>query len=211
MGAVSLCSLRKFMTEDDIFGEDLSMWRYHTKTNPSLPKELLDYTLRFAERLLGGFRDGADRLFKLQYIQYEWMRLTMEQYRRNQDFCGGVIYWMFDECWPAASGWSFIDYYGVPKAAYYAFKEAARPVTASFDRQEDGTLQLYAANDTPDAIPAELTLTRIGRDGSAARRASSLAGNSGRRRFLHFYRPGRAGAWGRRASGMRSALRAGTP
>lgn len=168
MGAVSLCSLRKFMTEDDIFGEDLSMWRYHTKTNPSLPKELLDYTLRFAERLLGGFRDGADRLFKLQYIQYEWMRLTMEQYRRNQDFCGGVIYWMFDECWPAASGWSFIDYYGVPKAAYYAFKEAARPVTASFDRQEDGTLQLYAANDTPDAIPAELTLTRIGRDGSAA-------------------------------------------
>ena len=28
------------------------------------------------------------------------MRLTMEQYRRNQDFCGGVIYWMFDECWP---------------------------------------------------------------------------------------------------------------
>lgn len=118
---------------------------------------------------------------------------------------------VFDECWPAASGWSFIDYYGVPKAAYYAFKEAARPVTASFDRQEDGTLQLYAANDTPDAIPAELTLTRIGRDGSAAGALHRLQEIPGRRRFLRFYRPGRAGAWRRRASGMRSALRAGTP
>ena len=105
MGAISLCSLQKFMSDTDIFGEDPAMWKYHTKTNPCLPKELFDYTELFAERLFGAFRDGADRLFKLQYIQFEWMRLTMELYRRNQGFCRGVIYWMYNECWPAASGW----------------------------------------------------------------------------------------------------------
>ncbi|MFR1517938.1 MAG: glycosyl hydrolase 2 galactose-binding domain-containing protein [Clostridia bacterium] len=175
MGASSFCSLKKFMTEDDIFGENLEMWKYHTKTNPFLPRELFDYTGIFAERLLGPFRDGEDRLFKLQYIQYEWMRLTMELYRRNQGFCSGVVYWMLDDCWPAASGWALIDYYGVPKAAYYAFQKAAGHVLASFDRGADGALELYAANDTAEAVPATLILTRIGENGAAEKTISYQA------------------------------------
>lgn len=169
MGAISLCSLQKFMSDTDIFGEDPAMWKYHTKTNPCLPKELFDYTELFAERLFGAFRDGADRLFKLQYIQFEWMRLTMELYRRNQGFCSGVIYWMYNECWPAASGWSFVDYYGVPKASYYAFQTAANHVIASFDCRADGMLEIYVANDMLSEIPAKMTLTRIDRNGAVAK------------------------------------------
>lgn len=168
MGAISLCSLKKFMSAEDIYGADLTMWKYHTKTNPFLPKELFDYTVSFAEHLFGRFCGGADRLFKLQYIQYEWMRLTMELYRGNQGFCSGVLYWMFNECWPAASGWALVDYYGVPKASYYAFRNAAGHVVATVDRQENGAFAVSVTNDTQTQITADLVLTRIKRDGSAA-------------------------------------------
>ena len=61
---------------------------------------------------------------KLQYIQYELVRKTMELYRREKWFSAGIVYWMLDDEWPA-SGWALIDYYGVPKAGYYAFAQTA--------------------------------------------------------------------------------------
>ena len=39
LGAVSLSSLRRFMSEEDIFGGE-AMWRYHMKSNPGLKREL---------------------------------------------------------------------------------------------------------------------------------------------------------------------------
>jgi beta-mannosidase len=35
---------------------------------------------------------------------------------------------MFNDCWPAAAGWSIVDYYCLPKAAYYCFKRCAAPL-----------------------------------------------------------------------------------
>lgn len=59
----------------------------------------------------------------------------MEQARRERDFCSGIIFWMMNECWPAASGWSLIDFYNLPKDAFYSFKRCAYPVLASIDRE----------------------------------------------------------------------------
>ena len=39
-----------------------------------------------------------------------------------------MIFWMFNDCWPAAMGWSFVDYYGIPKASYYSFRRCAADV-----------------------------------------------------------------------------------
>lgn len=165
MGAISLCSLRKFMSDEDIFGDNTAMWKYHTKTNPSLPKELFEYTAVFAQRLLGPSADPRERLFKLKYIQYEWIRLTLEIYRRNHGFCSGVVYWMLNECWPASSGWALIDYYGVPKASYYAFKNNSGTVLSSFDRPADGRLSLFTTNAALRKMSVDIILSRIGRNG----------------------------------------------
>lgn len=145
LGAISLPSLRRFMNEDDIWNGD-AMWRYHTKDNPGLSFALFDCLCNVAEGVLGSFADPKDRLFKLQYVQYEWLRVTMEQARRNGEFCSGIIFWMMNDCWPAASGWSLIDYYGLPKNAFYAFKRCAKPVIASIDCEED-TYRVYLIND----------------------------------------------------------------
>ncbi|MBE6891703.1 MAG: hypothetical protein E7481_06725 [Ruminococcaceae bacterium] len=145
MGAVSLPSLRRFMSEDDIFNDD-AMWRYHTKDNLSLSFTLYDCLSNVAEKILGSFSDPADKLFKLQYIQYEWIRITLEQARRNEFFCTGIIYWMMNDCWPAASGWALIDYYNLPKNAFYSFKRCSKPLIASIDCN-DGVYSIYVVND----------------------------------------------------------------
>ena len=139
------------------------MWLYHTKTNPSLRREIFEYILMITEKILGRFTDGRDRLFKLRYMQYEWMRVVMEQARREKGLCSGIIFWMMNECWPAASGWSIIDYYTLPKDAFYSFKRCAKPVLASIDY--DG--KIYTANVINDGGETEVrgSLKLIGADG----------------------------------------------
>ena len=107
---------------------------------------LFDCLSNVAEKILGSFTDPSDRLFKLQYIQYEWIRVVMEQARREGDFCSGIIFWMMNDCWPAASGWSLIDYYNLPKNAFYSFKRCAKPLIASID-YENGSYLVYIVND----------------------------------------------------------------
>lgn len=145
LGAVSLPSLRRFMTDSDVFdGED--MWRYHTKSNPALKTDLFDYLRMMSEKVLGKFTDSRDKLFKLQYMQYEWLRVVMEQAKRERSFCSGIVFWMMNDCWPASSGWSLIDFYNLPKQAFYSFKRCAKPIIASIDL-EDGVYRVYAVND----------------------------------------------------------------
>ena len=150
MGAVSTFSLRRMMEESDIYGAE-DMLLYHTQGNPALLRELYDYEKLFAEKVLGSFENGEDRLFKLQYIQYEWVRISLEQARRNLWFNSGILYWMLADCWPAASGWALIDYYGLPKASYYSFKRCAHNVVGSIDRDAGG----YTAYITNDGLTAQ--------------------------------------------------------
>lgn len=119
MGAISLPSLRRFMTDDDIFNSD-DMWLFHTKDQgtPEVPN--IHFTGKFARKVLGEFKNGEDKVFKLKYAQYEWVRITMENLRRNKGYTNGEIYWMWNDCWPAAIGWAFVDYYCQPKASYCA-------------------------------------------------------------------------------------------
>ncbi|MBQ8909601.1 MAG: hypothetical protein IJY91_01020, partial [Oscillospiraceae bacterium] len=145
MGAVSTVSLRRMMDSRDIY-ETEDMWLYHTQSNPALRRELFEYEKLFAEKVLGSFRTGQDRLFKLQYIQYEWVRISFELARRNLWFNSGLLYWMLADCWPAASGWALIDYYGMPKASYYSFKRCAKEVVGSVDKEAQG-YSLTISND----------------------------------------------------------------
>lgn len=152
MGASNLASMLKFMTADDLFYDDSEeILKYHTKNNPDLERVMYGDISQFAEKVLGGFRDGKDRYFKYKYIQYEWLRIVFELCRRDLGYCNGMLFWMFDDCWPAALGWSLIDYYGVPKASYYAFRRCAMHLVASVtvsDSKYTVSLSNAAANGT---------------------------------------------------------------
>lgn len=137
-GACEYSTLQRFMTKDDIFNDESEeMFRYHTKGNPSLSKDMYADISGFVMKVLGDFADSKDRLFKYKYIQYEWIRVTLENAKRNIGYSNGLIYWMFNDCWPAALGWSIIDYYCKPKAGYHAFKRCAKAVIGSVTEKEN--------------------------------------------------------------------------
>ena len=154
-GAICRESMLEFMTEDDLTGENESILKYHSKTNPALPTHIYDDNRAFAEKVLGEFTDGEDRYFKMKYIQCEWVRITYELVLRNLGYSNGLIYWMFNDCWPASIGWAFVDYYRRRKPSYYAFKRLSTDVTASIDI---GTEKLAVTNVANEPRAAELTV-----------------------------------------------------
>ncbi len=157
MGTPALTSLRRFLEGDQVYDDDCL--RFHTKNNPC-PEfadfGIYDAQVAFAGKLLGEFRDRDDKLLKLQYIQYEWVRYCVELYRRHKWFSSGALFWMFNDCWPA-NGWALVDYYGVPKAGYYALKNTCQPVAASIAAAEGG-FAVYVLNDLPETVEGETRL-----------------------------------------------------
>ena len=135
------------------------MWNYHVKSNPALPFTLFDTLASFTRKVLGEFKDGKDRFFKLKYAQYEWIRISLENIRRNKGFINGIIYWMWNDCWPAAGGWAFVDYYLLPKASFYSFKRCASGVVCSIDKKSD--YEFYVCNDTLDTVPLALSISYL--------------------------------------------------
>ena len=57
-----------------------------------------------------------------------------------------MIYWMWNDCWPAASGWAFVDYYCLPKASFYAFKRCVKPLLASIEKDDDYLIHVCNRN-----------------------------------------------------------------
>ncbi len=148
MGMPFISSLRKFMTDGDIFGADTSISEFHTKHNPDLGEiTLYSFIDNFTRKLFGEYKDGADRVKKMQLMQCEWLRFTFEMARRGKWFNSGILFWMYNDCWPSANGWSIVDYYANPKPAYYTFKRCAKEVIASFEKA-NSAYSLYISNDT---------------------------------------------------------------
>ncbi len=138
LGMPYVSTLRRFMTDEDIFGDDVSVSEYHTKNNPGLGAiTLYGYVDRMARGMFGEYRDGYDRTYKMQLLQCEWIRIMVELYRRRAWYASGMIFWMFNDCWPAANSWSQVDYDGNPKPAYYTFRRTAKPIVSSVTKEGD--------------------------------------------------------------------------
>jgi beta-mannosidase len=171
-GAPPLRSLRRFMSESDIADPHSPLWYFHTKDNPYTDVRLFDVQRKSAEKLFGPLLRGADFVPRLEYLQYEFARLTIESARRWKGYNQGLLFWMFNDCWPA-TGWSFVDYYGIPKAAWYAMKRGFAPVIVVIEEAGE-RYRIWVCNDRRQAVDVELEIRRVawsaGTGGEAVRR-----------------------------------------
>ncbi|KAI1820123.1 glycoside hydrolase family 2 protein [Xylaria intraflava] len=71
-----------------------------------------------------------------QLVQAEAMHFAYKTWRREwgQRKCGGVLVWQLNDCWPTMS-WAVVDYYLVKKPAYYAIRNALRPLDVGISRE----------------------------------------------------------------------------
>lgn len=74
-----------------------------------------------------------------QVMQADAMSWAYKSWRRQWGMsgdrrCGGVLVWQLNDCWPTMS-WAVVDYYLIPKPAYYAIKRAMKPVDVGVTRK----------------------------------------------------------------------------
>lgn len=149
MGLPAFSSIARFEDNGSYDVFDDACLRFHSKNHPAPVFNdfgMMDVQIKFAECVLGNFKDDCDKMFKMQAMQYELVRQSMECYRRNKWYSSGILFWMFSDCWPANSG-ALIDYYANPKSGYYAFKNFAKPITVCIT-EENGVYKVYAMNDS---------------------------------------------------------------
>lgn len=89
-----------------------------------------------------------DYVYLSQLQAGEIMRYTAEHFRRDNEYCRGMILWQMNDCWPVVS-WSGIDYYGRWKALQYYTKRFFAPVLVSAC-EEGRCIDLWLTNETRD-------------------------------------------------------------
>ena len=153
MGACSRKSALRYMTMEDLYDPEQTIMRHHTRTDENLIRPIFVTMSEFAVKIFGEPTDPEDRYFKYKYLQHEWVRVVMENMRRHVGFDNGIIFWMYNDCWPATIGWSFVDYYCVPKASFYSFRRCARPQLASVTCR-DGVYHANLSNCREESVSA---------------------------------------------------------
>lgn len=159
-GSPSKRSLLKFMNESDLSSD--AMWEFHTKDNPyaghPLGLTLRQITHRVATQLYGDPSGNVDRDIRQQeYVHYEFARLGMESARRRQfKGCSGILFWMFNDCWPA-TGWSVLDYWGGRKAGWYGQASGSKPVIAA-QALSTNAITWWVCNDLQKPVTVEMTV-----------------------------------------------------
>lgn len=124
-GCSNIYSLEKFLSKKNMRitnMKDNLIWRHHGEWWDTLKRDTT---------IFGEF-DSLEQFIKAsQFIQAEGLRYALEANRRRKFKNSGSIVWQFNEPFPNVSCTSVVDYYKVPKMAYYWMKKAYNPVHVS--------------------------------------------------------------------------------
>jgi len=155
-GPTRMQSLIKFVPRDKIWpiGEEME---YHVQDNPynTIPETFAQVQARMASTLVGEINDAESFVRCASTFHAELIRAEIEHHRRRKWENAGAMFWMFNDCWPCAS-WSVVDYYLVPKPAYYAGKRGFAPIIAAIVDEPD-RYDVYVVNDTLKPLAGTLT------------------------------------------------------
>lgn len=133
-------------------------WELHLTDNPynSLEETYVQTQVKMAERLFGPVHDVRSFIKHAMLVHAELLRNDLEHHRRRKWTNAGAMFWMFQDCWPCGT-WAVVDYYGLPKPAYYYAKRACAPVAVSF-RRNGKVYDVHVVNDLLSGFKGTLTV-----------------------------------------------------
>lgn len=110
------------------------------------------------------YLDHPENLTLDEYILYAGMTQGLMlgyslEAIRFKDFCGGALFWMYNDTWGEV-GWTIVDYYLRRKISFYGVKRAFAPVKISMRLNQDGKVVLQGLNDSPETV--DLPAAQIG-------------------------------------------------
>ncbi len=130
-GMSSMDSLKRFLPEEErICPVPMSkndIWRFHGEWWCTFGRE---------EEMFGPCNDLNRYITLSQWMQAEGLRYILEANQRRKFRNSGSIIWQLNEPWPNVSATSLLEYYGIPKMAYYWAKNAFSHFYPSFSYQK---------------------------------------------------------------------------
>lgn len=165
-------SLRRFMRPEDVWPEG-TLLRWDREAEYPWPKSWLDYTTCFSWQKLGPVEefyepDSVEELvYRLGAAEGLYYQRTIEQQRRGyvvpgsdriERFCGGYIYWKFNDSWPQIYS-SKVDYFLEPNIAYHAIARAYAPILLSIDVAN--LITVWLVNDTQQQVKGVVTVRLV--------------------------------------------------
>lgn len=126
-------SIRKMIPQENLWPID-SVWYYHLGRREFTT--IKHWMKPFQERY--GLDNDVERFaHKAQMANYEAMRGMFESFHVNRPNTTGLIQWMLNSAWPAMI-WQLYDYYLMPNGAFYATRNACRPLNIVYNYGDDG-------------------------------------------------------------------------
>lgn len=148
MGPCCKKSFLKFLPEDKVWPTN-EVWFDRFRANPYSGNKLtfVDYEKIPAQAMFGDFKGIDDFIIKSMTIQAETLRTEIEFSRTCKWDNSGFMNWMYSDIWPTGT-WAIVDYYLECKMAFYAMKDAFKPLSVAYVQDKDGNQVLYVLNDT---------------------------------------------------------------
>lgn len=95
-------------------------------------------------------------------------RFGLDFWRSRWPYCTLSTGWVFNVIWPSSMTWEYVDWFGVPKASYYDYKQAyeALHIGAIFDelftpQGMNFKAKIFVVNDTMDIYPKAVVNMRL--------------------------------------------------
>lgn len=140
-------SIEKFIPPKSLWPQD-KIWDFHTSTHLGVQYDNIPYHKlqhRVSEDMFGVVKGLDDYCKYGMAVHAELARAEFEYARIQKPNCGGTLCWMFNDNWPNST-WSLIDYYQLPKPAYYASRRACQPIIIVYREVKEG-YQIHVCND----------------------------------------------------------------
>jgi beta-mannosidase len=163
-GPARFQSVDKFIPENKQWPLN-DLWSFRYKDNPynTLVEDYLDIQRLAADIFFGECNDVKDFLKKGMTAHSEILKAEIEHQRCRKWTNAGFMFWMYSDIWPTGT-WAVVDYYGVPKSAYYAVGRAYNPLLVSI-QQLNGDVKVFVSNDLLEKVEGKFEYGQAKVDG----------------------------------------------
>lgn len=117
-------------------------------------------------------KNPAELIYLSQILQAHGFSRMAQNFRKNMDYCGGILFWKWGDVWPCIDA-SIFDYYEFKKAGFYTVKRAYSPTALTMDNV-DNKLAVWYINDLSAKSNQEVKCQLLKCDGTLVQEWSKL-------------------------------------
>ena len=160
-----MSSLLKFVPKDNLWPVlENDFYHMHWGDVPTMRRGFPQNIWKNVTGYFGTPKNISDYIYLSQVFQSNGYVRMAQNFRRNMEECGGMLYWKWADTWPSVS-MSVIDYNEFKKPSWYAVRRAFAPRTLMVNNTDDN-LTVWYVNDLDKIGGQEVRCQLLRTDGT---------------------------------------------